>query len=371
MTHADLYMPTRLFFGKECLTRGAELLASAGRHALLVTGKSSARLSGALDDVTALLTKLGIKFTIYDGVTENPPLSACFEAGKIASNTDVDFVIGIGGGSALDAAKAIAAFAVNPDLAPDDIYDAAKRTNPCLPIFALPTTAGTGSEVNNYSVLTLAGGKQKKTFKADDSWPRAAFVDPRYTATLPIATAVSTALDAFAHALESYLSPKSTVFSEGAAIFAATHIYEVLSKAPTALDENDREALSLAAAAAGMAISVTGTGFPHPMGYSLTLLDGLPHGRACACFAGDYIAYNSRTEAGALRIADFCRKIGTKPRVLAALLEGLADVHFCFTEEEIVTRVELIAGAGNYQNSPYVLSKTEIYDIYRAHFLQK
>lgn len=369
--HADFYMPTKLFFGDRCLEKGSDMLAAAGRHALLVTGKSSARLSGALDDVTALLTKLNIKFTIFDGVTENPPILTCYEAGRIAHRAGVDFVIGIGGGSALDAAKAIAAFAANPTIEPTDIYDNEKRKNPTLPLFALPTTAGTGSEVNNYSVLTLAGGKQKKTFKAADSWPRAAFVDPRYTASLPIGTAISTALDAFAHALESYLSPKSTVFSEQAALYAARLLYEVLSKAPTALDGADREALSLAATVAGMAISVTGTGFPHPMGYSLTLLDGLPHGRACACFAGDYITYNQKTEAGALRIADFCGSIGTKPRVLAALLEGLADVDLRFTEDEIATRVELIAGAGNYQNSPYVLSKTEMYDIYRKHFLKK
>lgn len=371
MTHADFYMPTRLFFGKDCLKNGADLWTGAGRHALLVTGKTSARLSGALDDVTALLTSLGITFTIFDGVTENPPLLTCHGAGIMAHEAGVDFIVGIGGGSALDAAKAIAAFAANPTLAPADIFDAKKRTNGCLPIFALPTTSGTGSEVNNYSVLTLEGGRQKKTFKAADSWPRAAFVNPRYTASLPHAVAISTALDAFAHALESYLSPKSTVFSENAAILAAKHIYEVLSRLPATLDEADREQLSLAATAAGMAISVTGTGFPHPMGYSLTLLDGLPHGRACACFAGDYITYNQRTETGALRIADFCQKIGTKPRVLAALLEGLADVDFSFTEDEIAIRAELIAGAGNYQNSPYVLSKTEIYEIYRAHFSKK
>ncbi len=371
MLHADFYMPTRIFFGEKCLEKGADLLKNAGSHALLVTGKRSARLSGALDDVTALLNALNIKFTIFDGVTENPPILTCYEAGRIAREAGADFVIGIGGGSALDAAKAIAAFATNGEIAPLDIYEAEKRKNPTLPIIALPTTAGTGSEANNYSILTLPSGKQKKTFKADDSWPLAAFVDPRYTATLPIDTAISTALDAFAHALESYLSPKSTVFSEQAAIFAATALYEVLSKAPTLLEGTDREALSLAATVAGFAISVTGTGFPHPLGYSLTLLDGLPHGRACACFSGDYIFYNQRSEAGALRIEEFCQKIGTKPRVLAALLEGLAKVDFTFTEDEIAAHVELIAGAGNYANSPYVLSKTEIYDIYRKHFLRK
>ncbi|MBQ9803093.1 MAG: iron-containing alcohol dehydrogenase [Clostridia bacterium] len=364
-------MPTRLFFGENALQRCREMILRAGRHAFVVTGKNSAKKSGALDDVTTLLTEAGISFTVFDGVTENPPLLTCYEAGKLAAKDGCDFVIGIGGGSPLDAAKAIAAFAANPDLAPAEIYDDSLRTRPTLPIFAVPTTAGTGSEVNNYSVLTLEGGRQKKTFKAADSWPTAAIVDPRYTATMSNETTLSTALDAFAHAMESYLSPKSTVFSEKAAVFAATEIFDVISAMPAAYDADMRTRLSLAATAAGMAISVTGTGFPHPLGYSITLLDGIPHGRACAAFAGDYITYNEKCENGRQRVAEFAAAIGTKPAVLKAFLPGVAAVELAFSEDEIAERVELIAGAKNHVNSPYVLSKEEIYDIYRAHFLKK
>lgn len=371
MLQADFYIPTRLFFGKNSLQRCRDMIAAAGIHAFLVTGKSSAKKSGALDDVTTLLTQAKIRFTLFDGVTENPPLITCYEAGQLAAASGCDFVIGIGGGSPLDAAKAIAAFAANPSISPADIYDGSKRTQPTLPIFALPTTAGTGSEVNNYSVLTLEGGKQKKTFKAKDSWPRAAIVDPRYTATMSNDTTLSTALDAFAHAMESYLSPKSTVFSEKAAVFAAAEIFDVISAMPVTYDAEMRTRLSLAATAAGMAISVTGTGFPHPLGYSITLLDGIPHGRACATFAGDYLTYNEKCENGRQRVADFTAAIGTKPAVLKAFLPGVAAVDLAFSEAEITEHVELIAGAKNYVNSPYVLSKEEIYDIYRAHFLQK
>lgn len=368
---ASFYMPTAIHFGAEGEKPFAAALQKAGRHAMIVTGKSSAKRCGALDDVIATLTGAGIAYTVFDEITENPPLLTCHRGGAIAAAEGVDFVIGIGGGSPLDAAKAIAAFAANPSIAPEEIYDDAKRANPTLPLYAIPTTAGTGSEANNFSVLTLPDGEHKKTFKAADSWFCAALVQPRYTATMPHATAVSTALDAFAHALESYLSPKSTVFSERAALFAGAEIWDVLSACPAAFDDDMRERLSAAATAAGMAISITGTGFPHPLGYSITLLDGIPHGRACALFAGDYLTYNEKTEVGKARIEAFAAAIGAKPAVMKAFLPGIADVDLTFTEEEIAYRVELIAGAKNYPNSPYVLCKDEIYDIYRSHFLKK
>ncbi len=368
--NASFYMPTRVFFGEHALVKNKNAIA-LGKHALIVTGAHSAKASGALDEVTAVLRDFGIGYTVFDKIRENPPLLTCFEGGKLASEIGADFVIGIGGGSPLDAAKAIAAFASNQGIEPMDIYDEQKRQNPTLPIIAIPTTAGTGSEVNYYSVLTLPDGERKKTFKASDAWPCAAFVDPRYTYSLSHSSTVSTALDAFAHALESYLSPKSTVFSEQAALFAAKELWDVLSQAPAVFTPEMREQLFAAATAAGMAISVTGTGFPHPMGYSITLLDGIPHGKACAVFAGDYIEYNEKTQVGKERIAAFAAHVGTTPKLMKALLPGLAGVELSFTEEEIDRRVKLISGAGNYVNSPYVLSVEEMYDIYRDHFLKK
>lgn len=368
--NASFYLPTRVYFGEGALLNNKKAIV-LGKHAMIVTGKNSAKASGALADVTAVLEEFGISYTIFDEIRENPPLMTCFEGGKLAAGAGADFVIGIGGGSPLDAAKAIAAFAANQGIEPMDIYDEQKRQNPTLPLVAIPTTAGTGSEVNYYSVLTLPDGERKKTFKANDAWPKVAFVDPRYTCSLSHGSTVSCALDAFAHALESYLSPKSTIFSEQAALFAAKELWDVLSQAPASFTPEMREQLIAAATAAGMAISVTGTGFPHPMGYSITLLDGIPHGKACAVFAGDYIEYNEKTEAGKARIAAFAAHIGTTPKLMKALLPGLANVDLSFTEEEIDRRVKLICGAGNYTNSPYVLSMDEMYEIYRNHFLKK
>lgn len=363
----NFHFPTRLIAGEGCLAANAGLLAQ-GRHAMIVTGRSSARRSGVLDDLLPLLDAAGIAYTLFDEITENPPMMTCYAGGRRACAVGADFVIGIGGGSPLDAAKAIAAYAANPDIAPEEIYDAEKRTAPSLPILAIPTTAGTGSEANPYSIITLPDGQRKKTFTSPASWPKYSFLDPRYTASLPVSATVSCALDAFAHAIESYLSPKSTVVSEQMALFAAAQIWPILAARPSEYTPEMREALLYAATAAGIAISITGTGFPHPMGYSITLLDGIPHGRACAVFGGDYIRCNARTEVGAARLAAFAQAAGTDIDTMAETLPTLSEVAFRFTEAQIAERVELIAGAKNYVNSPYVLSRDEIYAIYRAHF---
>ena len=181
---------------------------------------------------------------------------------------------------------------------------------------------------------------------------------------------MSTALDAFAHALESYLSPKSTEISEMMALYAAAHIWDIIKDDPEEYNEGMHESLLCASCAAGIAISVTGTGFPHPLGYSITMLDGIPHGAACAIFDGDYIEYNMRSPLGKEKLQRFANHLGTDLATLTNTLPSLSGVELSFNEEEIAQRVELILDAKNYTNSPYVLSKEEIYDIYRKHFLK-
>ena len=360
-------LPVKIISGIDCIKKNKERLA-LGSSALIVTGRSGARLSGALDDVCAVLEELGISYHLLDRVAENPPLETCYEGGRLASDISADFVIGIGGGSAIDAAKAIAAFATNQQINMDEIFSPQRRINRALPIVAIPTTSGTGSEGNPYSILSLPDGIRKKTFSTTDSWPTVAFLDPRYTYSLSNEQTMSTALDAFAHSLESYMSPKSTEISAMLALYAANIIWHVIKDSPTEYTPQMHEKLLCASCAAGIAISVTGTGFPHPLGYSLTMLDGIPHGRACAVFDGDYIEYNLRTLAGAERLKKFASHLGESIEVIAKRLPLLADVGLTLTEEEIIEHVDLICEAKNYQNSPYVISKDEMLQIYRAHF---
>ena len=361
----DFYLPTRMISGYGCIKKNPSALA-LGKSAFIVTGKNGAKKCGALDDVIDTLKELGVSYTHFNGVTENPPLLMCYEGGKACRAAGADFIIAIGGGSCMDAGKAIAAFAANPDVDPNGLFD----TVTALPIVCIPTTAGTGSEANPYSIMTLEDGLRKKTFKSAASFPTVSFLDPAYTRSLSRAYTISTALDAFAHALESFLSPKSNFFSESAALYAAKEIWNVISQYPDTFTDEMRESLLYAATAAGIAINVTGTGFPHPLGYSLTLLDGIPHGAACAIFDGDFIEYNERTPVGKERLQRFYDALEVKPKVLREYLPALSGVDLTLTEEQIREHVELIKDAKNYANSPYVLSVDEMYEIYRRHFLK-
>ncbi len=363
-------MPTKIVSGRNCIKNNAGLLA-LGKKCVIVSGRSSARASGALDDVTAVLDGLNVKWDVYDKIRENPLVSTCFEGGKFARDFGAEFIIAIGGGSPLDAAKAIAAYAANPDIVPLDIYGS-NLAKP-LPIIAVPTTAGTGSEVNYYSVLTMDGKNVKKTYKNAASYPKVAFLDPKYIESLGRDYTVSTALDAFCHCIESYLSPKATEISKIFAVWGAKTLYRVLGElakisdgeAALELMKPYREELLCAACAGGVTINAAGTGFNHPLGYNLTLYKGIPHGCACGVFMSEYVAYNMKSEEGRRLITDFCAAISSdSPEVMAANIVKWSAVDVKLTKEEIELYVENVKGAGNYANSPYVISDEEKKAIY-------
>jgi alcohol dehydrogenase class IV len=370
----DFYMPARLITGENSVVRNAGLFA-LGKKCIIVTGKRSAKASGALDDVLSTLDSVGCEHVLFDKIGENPLISTCTEGGRLAAEFGAEFVVGIGGGSPLDAAKAVAAFAANDGIQPLELYNVS-TLKPSLPLIGIPTTAGTGSEVNPYSVLTLDGAGKKKTFNSPHSYFKYAFVDPKYTRSLGREYTVSTALDAFCHCIESYLSPKSTDISRMFAAFGAGHIWRVLVEGELAEGEPDaggftyaqREALAYAATAGGVAINTTGTGFPHPLGYNLTLDRGTPHGKACAAFTGAYIKYNSRTPEGERLLSEFAHAIGASAGEIAEVIPKLAAVDLNLDDETIKRYVEKVKDASNYANSPYKISEEEMAEIYSELF---
>ena len=203
----NVFMPARCIGGENAVSENSALLAGLGKKCLIVTGKSGAEKSGALVDVREALEKENIAYEIFGKIGENPLLSVCHEAGSAARSAEADFIIGIGGGSALDASKAVAIYASNPDLAPFDIYKRVYENAP-LPVALVGTTAGTGSEVTGVSVLTNDETGIKKSISGPDCYAKISFLDPKYTYSLPYKATVSTALDAFAHAYEGFFTTK-------------------------------------------------------------------------------------------------------------------------------------------------------------------
>ncbi len=363
-------MPVDVRSGAYCIQNNAACF-SLGKHAMLVTGRHSARACGALNDVTAVLHELGVSYDIYDQIEENPLISVCHQGGQIAHEKGVDFIIGIGGGSAMDAAKAIAAYAANPTLAPMEIYATAMQRMPSLPIILIPTTAGTGSEVNPYAVMTLDGEGKKKTFTDKGySYAKYAFLDARYTMSLSETYTLSCALDAFAHCAESFLSPKADCFSSIFAGWGAKVLYSFIKNFETGkpLSLAEREDLLMASCAGGVAINRTGTGFPHPLGYNLTLSLGVPHGAACAVFYRAYLDYNEKADYA--RCKALYDAIGSDGEEIKTIIPLRSGIDLTLDAATVQMFVDKVKGAGNYQNSPYVINTQEMTDIYTNLFVK-
>lgn len=361
----DFYMPVRLISGVGCIRNNAKFF-SIGKKCMIVTGKNSAVASGALTDVKAVLEQSGIEYTIFDEITENPLLSACQKGGFAAAEFGAEYIIGIGGGSPLDASKAIAAFAANSTIDPMEIYDV-EKLNPSLPIIAVPTTAGTGSETNPYAVLSLDGKNKKKTFTSPNSYAKYAFLDPSYTYSLGNYYTISCALDSFCHCVESLMSPKSTEISRMFALNGAAELWEELVK-ETQPDETAREALMYASMAGGVAINTTGTGFPHPLGYNLTMYKDIPHGRACAAFMREYLTYCRKSSFG-VELSDLlAERLDCSIEDIMTLIPHLADVDVKLTDEEIELYIATTKDASNFKNCCYVINEDDMRDIYKRLF---
>lgn len=287
---SDLCMPVRCIIGENAVTDNSSHFSALGKSCLIVTGRKSAALCGALDDALTALKKENISYEIFSEIGENPLISACHKAGEAARAANAEFILGIGGGSVLDASKAIAIYSSNPNLSPIDIYKR-EYSNAPLPVALIGTTAGTGSEVTAVSVLTNDETGRKKSISGIDCYAKIAFCDPKYTFSVPYSTTVSTALDAFAHAVEGYFTEKCVGVIELFAGKCIPQIYSCLKKLSqkNSVDPSLREPLYYGSLYAGLVINTCGTAFPHPLGYVLTENCGIPHGTACAAFFPAFI----------------------------------------------------------------------------------
>jgi alcohol dehydrogenase class IV len=285
------YIGTKVFFGKNCIKDNGMELKGFGKKAMIVTGRNSGKMSGALDDIIDILKEMEIDYMVYGEVENNPSLEMVEDAGAAARQFKPDFIVGIGGGSPLDAAKAVAVLAVN-DIEPLDLYKNIFKNKP-IPIIAIPTTAGTGSEITPYSILTRKDIRIKRSFGNEDLFPQIAFVDARYIESMPRNVMVNTAVDTLSHAVEGYLSKRSTPISD---LFAQESIRLfgecVESLTDNIVDFDIREKLMYMALLGGMVISHTGTTFVHSIGYTFTYFKDVPHGKANGLLMEEYLRFN-------------------------------------------------------------------------------
>lgn len=365
------HMPVQVFSGEGCVKKEGERLRALGRRCLIVTGAHAAKASGALDEVLEALSAAGVEATVFPGIGANPLLSQCQAAAFAADTCRSDFILGIGGGSVMDAAKATAWLAPNGSDRGRDLM-AGKLRRPALPLVLVGTTAGTGSEVSAAAVLTLDtpdGGGRKQSVTSPQCYARYAFADPRYTYSTSRETTVSTALDAFSHAVEGWFAPGCgnviTAFGERALVMVSGGLGWLLQN-PGLPAPAMREQLYYGSLWAGMVLNACGTAFPHPLGYILTEEYGLPHGAACALFLPAFL--RRAEEHAPARAGQLYRLCGGRDRVFS-LLEGLtpaADI--AMTPEKIEGYRPRWENVKNFARTPGGFTPDDAAGLYRALF---
>ena len=280
------YIPTKIYSETGCVKKYAQEWTGLGRKALIVTGKSSER-NGALQDVQEALKANGKEFCVFNRIEENPSMETVMELRDYGLEEGADFVVGIGGGSPMDAAKAAALMMAHPEKGAEFLYE--KGDDRALPVAEVPTTCGTGSEATPYAILTIHEKRIKKSLP-HKIFPSYALSDGTYLKSAGRNILVNTAVDALAHCMESYINSNATDYSRMLSEYGMrlwSSVKNVLMGAPGS--EKEYSILMNASTIAGMAISHTGTAIPHGLSYYLTYEKGIPHGKAVGYFLPGYL----------------------------------------------------------------------------------
>ena len=283
--------PTAYFGRGQVAEVGAITAATGATSALIVTDPFLAT-SSVVASVRASLETAGLQVTVFGGVTPNPTTTCLDEGSDLASSVKATAIVAVGGGSSMDAAKGIALGAVNPHRGIELDYSSTFE-HAALPIIAVPTTAGTGAEVNAFGVITDVVTHRKFYVGHDSALARAAILDPDLSVGLPPSATAATGMDALTHALESYLSLRANPYSDGIALQVIATVATYLPRAVSdGTDIEARSQLLLASHIAGVGFSHTGLGLVHGIAHPLGGQFNIPHGLALCVVIESVLRFN-------------------------------------------------------------------------------
>ena len=286
------HIKTRIFFGRGGISALGELALEMGSKRFLLVGDSALASNGTLDRAVQSLRGAGLQGETYQGVEPEPYLDNADDAAALGRNLQADLVVGMGGGSVMDTAKAAAVLLTNDGSAGD--YIGLDRVNsPGTRTIMIPTTAGTGSEVTFTAVFTNRQTKAKGGINSPHLFPDTALLDPELTLSCPPNVTAATGMDALTHAVESVTSKSSSVFTEALALEAVRLIGANLRRAVFhAEDIEAREQMLLGSLLGGLALADAGVGAAHALAYPLGGLFRIPHGLANAVLIPHVMEFN-------------------------------------------------------------------------------
>lgn len=271
-------LPVNILFGRGRVAEIGSVTATYGKKVLIVTGTSSTKKSGLLDRVIGYLKETGVESVVFDKVTANPLTTTAIEGSEIAKAEECDVVIGLGGGSIMDCAKAVAFLAVNEGDISDYIFNKLASTE-ALPIILVPTTCGTGSEGNGFAVLTNPDNGDKKSLRCNAIIAKASIVDSQLMETMPKHILASVGFDALCHNIEAYISKIGQPITDDLSLGAIALVGQSLVKLyEGSTDEELWDDISWASTVGGMVIHSAGVTVAHGMEHPASGLRNIVHG---------------------------------------------------------------------------------------------
>lgn len=377
-------IPPHIFVGNAALSSAMPYVKTYGNRAFIVTGKHVVK-SPMMKQLKKALEKAGIAYSIFDGIT-GEPTDRMIEEGLVQyKKAGCQFLIGIGGGSSLDSAKAIAAMAVNEGKIAD--YNGKEITGNVPGIVAIPTTSGTGSEVTKFTVITDQKKDVKMLLKGDCLIPDIAIVDSDFTIDMPKSVTAATGLDALTHAVEAYTSKKAFALTDVSAVSAVKRIMKYLPIAyQNGYDTKAREEMSLAALEAGICINNSSVTLVHGMSRPIGALFHVQHGMSnamllkdCLAFAldGAYERFAALGRAIGAAAEEDCDKAASEKFINA--VEEVCKIceiptlrEYGIREEEFLPMIEKMAedamASGSPGNTRKMVTKEDCMDIYKKVF---
>lgn len=366
----DFVLPTKVKFGPGLRNQVVEEIVSRGfQHVGIVTTEDILEL-GLLEGITEKLKSKGRAIEVFSNVTSNPHLSTISEGYEAFRGFQPDCMIGFGGGSAIDATKAISLCLANDetDIVRLDRRD--ERPKPCVPFFAVPTTSGTGSEVDYWAVISDPETNRKLSIGSPEMSPLTAVIDPELTVTLPPELTLFTGIDAFSHALEAFFSSESNELSDTLSVKAIDLVIRSLG---TAVKNGDslsaRGDLALASSLGGAAMQHVGLGLIHAMSHQVSGFYDTNHGLANARLTIPVLNFN-RAEVPE-KFEDLEGNLGGNLRgKIESLFEtrDLSKHRVKIKEEDLPEMVERAITNVNAETNPRQPSREDIEEIYRESF---
>ncbi len=334
MDNFNFYMPTRILFGKGMLNKLKKQKLPGKKALIVISNGKSTRANGYLDRVEAALQEAGVDSVVFDGVMANPVIENVDAGAKAARDNGCDFVVGLGGGSSIDCAKSIAVMATNEGNYWDYIYGGTggsqkMKVDP-LPLIAIPTTAGTGTESDPWTVISNEDTNEKMALGNDKTFPVLAVVDPDLMMTVPPTFTAYQGFDALFHSTEGYISKRNNLMSDMFALKAVEVVGRNLATAFAHGDnEKARELVGFGSTLSGVVMCVGSTTSEHALEHPMSAHHPeLPHGAGLIMISNAYYKhFIDNAPHLSERFVDMARAMGkidaTEPTDFLICLEAL------------------------------------------------